>query len=72
MPIQKGTQGRVGCSEKKLEGQRERASREERNGESEGLLTQQELSAKAGVRQGASVYVCVCNVREIVATCQIQ
>lgn len=38
-------------------GKRERAREGERE---KGLLTQQEPSAKAGVRQGASVCVCVC------------
>lgn len=48
-------------------------------GASKGCLTQQEMSAKAGVRQGASgcfvcvrVSVCVVETLEIVATCQIQ
>lgn len=54
------TDGEKAGLKRKLEVQkkRERARKKER--EREGLLTQQELSAKAGVRQGASVcFVCV-------------
>lgn len=71
-----GTEGEKVKSEKKLKAQKKKKSKWERARASEGLLTQQELSAKAGVRQGASVCsVCVCverDVGEIVATCQIQ
>ncbi len=73
----KGTLKERGLLWKETRGTKKRESKWERKKESEGLLTQQELSAKEGVRQGASVCfvcvcVCVCNVGEIVATCQIQ
>lgn len=52
-----------GWSEKELEVlQKESKQGREKERGSKGLLTQQELSAKARVRQGASAYVRACGV----------